>query len=74
MLYVENDEGQPIDGSRAAEICKISRSLFVQFAEAGVAPKTWTKASIATADFYRREMQNRSPLLLPSPSLFHPAT
>jgi hypothetical protein len=42
MLYVEDSDGHPIDGNRAAEIRKVSRSLFVQFASAGVAPKTWT--------------------------------
>jgi hypothetical protein len=56
MLYVEDMKGNPIDGNRASEIRKVSRALFIQFAHAGVAPKTWTKAAMSSADFYQREM------------------
>jgi hypothetical protein len=63
MLYVEDSNGTPINGNRAAEICKLSRALFAQFSESGVAPKTWSKASITTIDFYKQEMRNRFPEL-----------
>jgi len=57
MLFVENCNGEPIDGDRSAEIHKVLQSLFAHFSDAGIAPMTWSKASISTADRYRRDAQ-----------------
>jgi len=43
ILFVENCNGEPIDGNWAAEICKESWSLFALFSDAGIAPMTWSR-------------------------------
>jgi hypothetical protein len=63
MLYVEHENGNPIDGHKATEIRRIARSIWVHLATVGKAPKTWLKADIHTADHYKREMRRHFPEL-----------
>jgi hypothetical protein len=63
MLYVEDENGVPVDGHRATEIRRITRSIWVHLASVGKAPKSWMKADILTAEHYRREMKRHFPEL-----------
>jgi hypothetical protein len=63
MLFVENEGGDVIDGDRASEIRRVARSIWVQLASAGKAPRSWGKADIVTAEHYKREMRLRFPEL-----------
>ena len=63
MLFVEDEGGNPIDGHKATEICRIAHSIWVEFAENGKAPKTWCKADISTAQEYNNEMRHFFPEL-----------
>ena len=63
MLFVEDEEGNPIDGHKATEIRRIARSIWVEFAKNGKAPKTWCKADISTAQEYNNEMRRFFPEL-----------
>jgi hypothetical protein len=63
MLYVEDERGNVIDGHRATDIRRVARSIWVQLAGAGKAPKTWTKADVLTVDHYKREMRRHFPEL-----------
>lgn len=63
MLYVENENGECVDGHRASDIRKVARAIWVRLADAGKAPKSWMKADLATADEYNREMLQRYPEL-----------
>ena len=63
MLYVEDRDGKPVDGKKAAEIRRFSRALFAQFANNNTAPKTWMKADMATSENFAYEMCKRVPEL-----------
>jgi hypothetical protein len=63
MLFVENKDGEPIDGHRATEIRRIARSIWAAFAKSGRAPKSWCKADMSTAQEYNREMRRFFPEL-----------
>ena len=58
MVYVEDENGQTIDGHRASEIRASAYLMFQRFKEEGVAPTTWGKASVATANTFEREMED----------------
>ena len=59
MLYVVNKEGNPIDGYRATAIRTVARGIWSQLSNAGLAPSTWTDASLPITDHFRHEMQTR---------------
>lgn len=63
MLFVEDEDGKPIDGHRATEIRRIARSIWAELAKNGRAPKSWCKADMSTAQEYNREMRRFFPEL-----------
>jgi hypothetical protein len=63
MLYVEDEQGNVINGHRATDIRRVARSIWVQLAGAGKAPKTWGKADILTIDHYKKEMRRHFTVL-----------
>ena len=64
LRYVEDDQGNIIDGYRASEMRKFARSIWGQLAATGKAPKTWGKAELDVAAHYRHEMCHRFPELM----------
>jgi hypothetical protein len=63
MRYIEDENGQIIDGHRAGEMRKIARSVWVALANAGKAPAKWSQADIVSAEAYRKEMRQHFPEL-----------
>ena len=63
MRYVEGEDGTVIDSFRAKEIRKFARSIWMQLANNRKAPKTWEKADLESATYYRQEMVQRFPEL-----------
>lgn len=63
MRYIENIDGMVVDGFQASEMCKYARSIWMQLANRGKAPKTWGKIDMESAQQYHREMCRRFPVL-----------
>ena len=57
MRYVEDENGQMVDGHRASTIRKLARSIWVALANAGKAPAKWSQADVVVAQSYKREMR-----------------
>jgi hypothetical protein len=56
MLYVEDTDGNPVDGARATQIRRRAREIWNCFGKAGVAPATWRKLGLPQLRFYRHEI------------------
>jgi hypothetical protein len=63
MQYIEDQDGNAVDGHRAAKIREVARSIWAQLASAGKAPKSWKQADITAAEHYRRELRRNFPEL-----------
>jgi hypothetical protein len=63
MRYIEDENGQVIDGHRASAIRKLARSIWIALANTGKAPAKWSQADIVVAQSYRREMRHHFPEL-----------
>ena len=63
MRYVEDENGQMVDGHRASAIRKLARSIWVALANAGKAPAKWSQADVVVAQSYKREMRRHFPEL-----------
>ena len=59
--YIENENGEPVDGYRLSAIRQVVRAIWVKFAEMGVAPASWGKASLTVANEYKAEMRRQFP-------------
>ena len=59
MLYIEHEDGTPIDGNMAAQIREHARLLWKDLYHRGKAPERWTDASREVRDEYFREMEER---------------
>jgi hypothetical protein len=59
--YIENENGEPVDGYRLSAIRQVVRVIWVKFAEMGVAPASWGKASLTVANEYKAEMRCQFP-------------
>jgi hypothetical protein len=45
MQYIEEENGEPVSGHRATEMCRIARSIWAHLSSIWKALKTWMKAS-----------------------------
>ena len=59
MLYVVDEQGNPVDGHRAADIRRIARSIWTHLLSRSLAPERWSSASMRATDLYQNEMQTR---------------
>jgi len=57
MQYIEDKDGNAVDGHRASKIREVARSIWAQLAGVGKAPKSWKQADISAAEHYRRELR-----------------
>src|SRR5712691_7180504 len=57
MLYIENDDGNPVSGSMAAAIRDFARSIWRGFHQQGMAPEKWGDVSKAVKDDYIHDME-----------------
>jgi len=60
-LYVEDENGQPVDGHRLTSIRQLARKIWNKFADIGQAPPSWGKANMNFTNEYRREMCRQFP-------------
>ena len=60
-MYIENENGQPVDGYRLSSIRQLAHAVWVKFAEMGMAPVFWGKASLTLTNEYKSEMCRRFP-------------
>jgi hypothetical protein len=56
MKFVEDENGNVIDGYRASSIRKFARSLWAGLSKAGKAPKSWGKVDAQTSSHFQIEM------------------
>ena len=60
-LYIEDENGEPVDGERLTAIRKLARSIWTKFADLGQAPKTWGRANLSLINEYRMELRRQFP-------------
>jgi hypothetical protein len=63
MKFVEDENGNVIDGHRASSIRKLARSLWAGLSKAGKAPKSWGKVDAQTSSQFQIEMCRKFPEL-----------
>jgi hypothetical protein len=63
MSFIEDINGQPIDGHKATEIRKALRELWVEMDQAGLAPQTWSKVGHTILMNFRQRMYDQFPEL-----------
>ena len=56
MKYIEDIEGNPVDGYRVTDICSHAWGIWVKFQIANCAPSSWGKADAGAASYYHCEM------------------
>lgn len=61
--YIEESDGTPIPGLRAAEIREFARSIWKGLYSRGLAPPKWRDATLRVQDEYTAEMERRWPVL-----------
>ena len=57
VKYIEDIEGNPVDGYKVRDICSHARAIWGNFQTIGRVPSTWGKADGETASVYRHEMR-----------------
>jgi hypothetical protein len=63
MLYVEEENGEIVNGHVASEIRKYARSVWVHIAKTCGAPAKWGDAGVKISQAYREHMYSRFPFL-----------
>ncbi|KAG6807409.1 hypothetical protein H0H92_007647, partial [Tricholoma furcatifolium] len=63
LRYIEDSNGKVVDGFMAQKIRKLARTIWQSFAESGILPSTWGKASREANHQYRKEMERAFPVL-----------
>jgi len=58
-LYMENEKGEPVSGTRASYMRDFARSLWQGFYSRGEAPRKWGDVSKDVQDEYCREMETK---------------
>jgi hypothetical protein len=61
--FIEDENGQTIDGHRARDIRAHARSIWIALASCNRSPPTWGKADLETIRSYRHEMTAKFPEL-----------
>ena len=59
MNFIEDINGQVIDGHKASEICKAMRELWVEMDHGGIAPPTWSKVPHTVLVNFRQQMYDQ---------------
>ena len=59
MRYVENENGETVDGNRATDMRKFARTIWVTLAKKGAQPATWGQADLETRRLYCSAMSDR---------------
>ena len=59
MLYIEEVDGQPVDGTIAAQIREFARSIWRGFYKQKMAPDTWGEVDDKVQDYFVCEMEER---------------
>ncbi|KDR67759.1 hypothetical protein GALMADRAFT_146786 [Galerina marginata CBS 339.88] len=63
MAYIQDAQGKPVTGARARDMCNEARKVFSKLEELKMAPRTWTKISSASSQYYRQVMYGYFPEL-----------
>jgi hypothetical protein len=63
MRYVEDGDGNPVDGTRAAAIRKFAKQCWQKVMDAKMAPRTWGAANLDVSRMYNLEMEAEFPEL-----------
>ena len=63
MMYVEDKDGNCIDGHRAKEIRAVVTQFWLWLKKVNQLPRTWTQLDLKLSDLYRLEMAYRFPEL-----------
>ena len=63
MQYIEDENGQMIDGHRVSAMCKLAHSIWAALANVRKALAKWLQADIVIAQSYRCKMQQHFPEL-----------
>lgn len=63
MLYIEDEQGDPISGYKATEIRSIAYRVFRELQERNMAPLTWGTIRSQASKYYHREMNKAFPIL-----------
>ncbi|KAJ7037739.1 hypothetical protein C8F04DRAFT_1180207 [Mycena alexandri] len=61
--FIEDENGQVVDGFRVSAILKVAGHIWHGFVKGGIAPPTWGQASIAVITLYNNEMCRQFPEL-----------
>jgi hypothetical protein len=59
--YIEDADGEPVDGWRLRDIRAHARAIWTSFQSVGRAPPTWGRANLEVACAFRREMRTKFP-------------
>ena len=59
MPYIEDAEGNTVDGYRLRDIRAHARAIWTNFQSVGRLPTTWGRADAEIAGVYRREMRSK---------------
>lgn len=63
MRYVEDENGEAINGHVATEIRRYARSIWVHIANTDGAPAKWGDAGVKISQIYRQHMYSKFPIL-----------
>jgi hypothetical protein len=63
MNFIEDTDGQAIDGHKASEIRKVLRELWMEMDQVGSAPRSWSKVAHTVLMNFRQRMYDRFPEL-----------
>jgi hypothetical protein len=63
MNFIEDTDGQAIDGHKASEIRKVLRELWTEMDQVGSAPRSWSKVAHTVLVNFRQRMYDRFPEL-----------
>jgi hypothetical protein len=63
MSYIEDSNGNPVDGNTASGIREFARTIWRSLYDRGIAPETWGQATKDVRDEYCREMESEYPVL-----------
>lgn len=63
MLYIENADGTPVDGTIASTMREFARSIWRDLYLRGMAPETWGQATRQVREEFCQEMERAYPAL-----------
>jgi hypothetical protein len=63
MRYVEDENGEPVDGYLAQHIRTWARGIWIEIAEKGILRAKWGDMGVEDLKYYHREMRRKFPIL-----------